>query len=470
MFMIRLLFQRVSQGLPLRLAAFLFTFLCVSTAVSQDQLCRIRIVEKDSGWPVPLVELVTNHQVRFVSDNAGEIAFDLPELMNRETWFFVKGHGYSVPKDGFGYEGVRITPVPGKTIVIEVERNVPAKRLGRITGAGIFAESQRFGDHAEWREQLILGCDSVQTVVYQDKLYWAWGDTVLAHYPLGRFHMIGATTSLQPLESFKPPIQLRYDYFTDNEGVPRNVAEMPGDGPTWLGGFAVVPDGEGNDHFIACYSKIEPPLAVYEFGLCEWNDEENRFTKVKVLWDRKEGPKAPPQVPMGHPVQFKDTEGQNWLLFGDPFPYMKCPATYEAWIDPEQWTEIEAPSHVRARAGDEKVQVHRGSIAWNDYRKKWVAVFSQFGGESSVLGELWYTESDSPFGPWRDAVKVVTHDRYTVYNPRLHPEFTDKGSPILLFEATYTKTFSKAEVATPRHEYNQVLYRIDLGDAIFNDE
>src|SRR5262245_12737600 len=72
--------------------------------------CRIEVVEKASGWPVPLVELRTTHNVRLVSDNAGVIAFDLPELMGRETWFEVHGQGYEVPKDGFGMRGVRVTP------------------------------------------------------------------------------------------------------------------------------------------------------------------------------------------------------------------------------------------------------------------------------------------------------------------------------------------------------------------------
>ena len=62
------------------------------------------------------------HGVRFVSDNAGLIACDLPELMGRETWFTVIGHGYGVNADGFGYKGVRLTPAPGKTLRVTVER------------------------------------------------------------------------------------------------------------------------------------------------------------------------------------------------------------------------------------------------------------------------------------------------------------------------------------------------------------
>ena len=119
---------------------------------------------------------------------------------------------------------------------------------------------------------------------------------------------------------------------------------------------------------------------------------------------------------------------------------------------------------MKPRQEGKAVVPHRGSVAWNDYRKKWVTVFTQLGGDPSVLGELWYAEAESPFGPWKDAVKVVTHNNYTFYNPRLHPEFTPEGSPVLLFEATYTSTFAGHAIPTPRHNYNQVLYRLDLDD------
>ncbi len=97
--------------------ALLFSPLLESRG-ADSAVCRIDVVEKGSGWPVPLVELRTTHHVRFVSDNAGVIAFDLPELMNRETWFEVIGHGYEIPKDGFGYRGVRLTPKPGARLKV----------------------------------------------------------------------------------------------------------------------------------------------------------------------------------------------------------------------------------------------------------------------------------------------------------------------------------------------------------------
>ena len=59
-------------------------------------------------------------------------------------------------------------------------------------------------------------------------------------------------------------------------------------------------------------------------------------------------------------------------------------------------------------------------------------------------------------------MKVVTHNNQTFYNPRLHPELTPKDSPVLLFEGTYTVSFTNNAAPTPRYEYNQMLYRLDL--------
>ncbi len=65
-------------------------------AAEPSGLFRIQVVDQENDWPVPAVELRTTHHVRLMSDNAGVIAFDLPELMNRSTWLSVEGEGYTV--------------------------------------------------------------------------------------------------------------------------------------------------------------------------------------------------------------------------------------------------------------------------------------------------------------------------------------------------------------------------------------
>ena len=456
--------MKLSMRATTALLLTIFAFSASVDSLCSAEPCCIKIIDESNGWPVPLVELRTTHQMRFVSDNAGVIAFDLPELMNTESWFHVIGHGYSVPKDGFGNSGVRITPREGATITVKVKRQLPAKRLGRITGGGLFAESQKLGLESDWIESGILGCDSVQNAVHDGKLFWSWGDTTLPGYPLGLFHMIGATTALQPLDSLQPPIRLRFDYIADNRGSPRIIAQMPGEGPTWLGGFVSLPDLAGKSRLVATYSKIKPPLELYECGLCVWNEQTQVFEKNRVLWTKSAQSPTPVASPLGHPVKWSDESGKQWVLFGDPFPSLKCPADFESWSDPQFWQLLKPQESVQVRQSDESVTPHRGAITWNPYRKKWISIFTQLGGKTSFLGELWYAEADAPIGPWSDAIHVVTHSKYTFYNPQLHPEFTKPDSPILLFEATYTKEFSGASEATPRHDYNQVLYRLDLNE------
>ena len=95
-----------------------------------------------------------------------------------------------------------------------------------------------------------------------------------------------------------------------------------------------------------------------------------------------------------------------------------------------------------------------------------MTVFTQFGGDNSALGEIWYAEAETPTGPWKNAIKVVTHDKYTFYNPQLHPPLVDANSPVLLFEATYSRSFSKSPEPTPRYDYTQILYRLDLDELL----
>lgn len=175
-------------------------------------LCEIQIIDQENDWPVPMVELSTTHHLHYVSDNAGRIAVDAPELMGRETWFAVEGQGYTVPADGFGYRGVRVLVQAGKSEIIRVQRASIAKRIGRLTGGGLFAESQKLGFEGDQAESGLLGCDSVQMTLLRGKLFWAWGDTTLAHYPLGIFHMIGATTDLRSHCRWEPPLKIHYDY------------------------------------------------------------------------------------------------------------------------------------------------------------------------------------------------------------------------------------------------------------------
>jgi hypothetical protein len=426
--------------------------------------CRVEVVDKSNGWPVPLVQLRTVHEVPLVTDNAGVIALDLPELMGRETWFAVHGHGYEAPKDGFGYRGVRLTPQAGKTLKVEVTRTNLAKRLGRLTGGGLFAESQKLGGDATWQDGPILGCDSVQSALYQGKRFWLWGDTNVPRYPLGIFHSSSATTSARPIRSFEPPLKVEFDYFKDDRGAPRGVAQLPGKGPTWITAYVTLPDQDGKERLVASYMKVKAPLEAYERGLCVWNEATASFSVHKSIWKKSDATPKPPPLPDGHPAFWTDPAGKRWVLFGNPLPTLRCPATFEAWQDPTQWEALTPQAALKSVGEGKPVKPHSGSIAWHAWRKRWVTVFMESFGKPSAFGELWYAEADAPTGPWGPCIKVLSHDNYTFYNPRLHADLTPPDSPILLFEGTYTRQFANKPEPTPRYDYNQMLYRLDLDE------
>jgi hypothetical protein len=438
-------------------------FVCSSVTAAGP--CRVEVVESGSGWSVPLVELRTTHQVRFVSDSAGIIAIELPELMGVETWFDVIGHGYEIPRDGFGYRGVRLTPESGKTIRVEVKRTAIARRLGRLTGAGLFAESQRFGQEMDWREAPgIFGCDSVQTAVHDGQLLWFWGDTLVPRYPIGLFDMLGASTGLRPLVKAEPPLRIDFSHLRDESGQPRGVCKMPGAGPTWLSGLVSLPAADGSRRLAGYYIKVKPPLDAHRSGLCVWNERNQSFEPHVELWTRSDEKPAPPNAPEGHATLWKDAAGVDWVLFGNPLPKLKCRATFEAWEDPGNWEILSPQDTLVADDGSGRVKPHTGSIAWHSWRKRWVTIFMEHFGKPSAFGEIWYAEADSPLGPWGPAVKVLSHGNYTFYNPMIHSGWVADDSPVLLFEGTYTATFAKNPPATPRHDYNQILYRLDLDD------
>jgi hypothetical protein len=476
----------------------------------------IRVVDAATGRGVPLVELETVHAVRFVTDNTGRIAFHEPGLMGREVFFSLHGHGYEVAKDGFGIAGVRLTPRAGEVALVKVTRRNRAERLARLTGEGLYRDTLLLGHPLPVKESphpgQVVGQDSVQAIEYAGKVYWFWGDTSQAKYPLGLFRMAGATTPrFDPRDPASDPAKgIVYDYFVDGKtGFVRAMMPLPErpQGVVWVSALAVVPDAKGKERLVAHYSRRKGLEGEYEQGIAVFHDDKALFTVAKQLpleesWRR----------PSGHPIQWKDG-GKQWLLMGSPTPNVRVPATLEAVLDPSQyeaWTCLKAdakgkPGAVdrdadgrprwrwqkqlppldskterdRVQSGDlrpeetafypadaenprDRVVLHSGSVRWNAYRKKWVLVAGQIGGKSSFLGEVWYAESDQPTGPFSQAIRILSHDRQTFYNVCHHAFLDRENGRWIHFEGTYTNEFSGNPYKTPRYNYNQILYRLDL--------
>ena len=471
---------------------------------------QIRVVDDATGRGVPLVELRTVHEQLFVTDSAGRVSVREPELLGQAVYFHVRSHGYDFPKDGFGFRGRALKLEPGGETTIKIKRLNIAERLYRVTGAGIYADSVTLGESAPIKQPLlnaqVTGSDSVVTAVYRDRLHWFWGDTNRLRYPLGNYQVTGATSRLPGDGGLAPEIGVDFDYFTGDDGFAKPMAKMPGDGPTWIFGIVVVKVSDGRERMFTGYEKIRGTLEIYERGLAEFDDERREFVSCRKL------DKDIPLHLHGHPFSYK-VEGVDYLYFGDPFPIMRVRATADDVLDPSHYEgftclapggRVQKPQVERDASGkpvfgwktdtapltpelqtallrsgqlkldearwnlrdadtDKPVTAHRGSVAWNEYRKRWTMIFTQHYG-SSLLGEVWYAEADQPEGPWHKAKKVVTHDKYSFYNPAQHPYFAQEGGRVIYFEGTYTQTFSGNPTPTPRYDYNQIMYCLNLSD------
>jgi len=474
----------------------------------------IRVVDEQTGRGVPLVELRTVHNTRYYTDSNGLVAFYEPGMEGREVFFHVESHGYEYPKDGFGSRGKILRVQPGGRAELRIKRLNIAERLYRITGAGIYADSVLLGEPVPIAEPLlnaqVAGQDSVMAAVWKDRIWWFWGDTNRPKYPLGHFQVSGATSRLPGQGGLLPSQGVNLEYFVDSEGFSRPMCPMPyPNHAVWIEGLAAVPDRGGRSCLAARYTRMKSLGEMLEHGLAVYDESQQKFVK-QVAFDLDDRFRCP----QGQAFAWK-TAGQDWLAFATPFALtrvrpmledMADPARYESFsclepgsrwdaeraqverdkeerivygwktntaptgqreerelIDAGKLRPEEARFQVRDCQSRKPVKLHNGSIRWNEYRKRWIMIGVQVGG-TSYLGEVWFLEAADPTGPWCWARKIASHQKYTFYNPVQHAFFDEEQGRHVYFEGTYASTFSGNPTPTPRYDYNQVMYRLDLSD------
>ena len=471
----------------------------------------IRVIDAETQRGVPLVQLTTVNQRSFITDSQGMIAFNEPGLMNRQVFFHVFSHGYKFPKDGFGYRGRSILVKAGGTTTLQIQRVNIAERIYRVTGQGKYRDSRLLGVNIPVRTQLpggVLGSDSVLTETIGDTIYWFWGDTNRADYPLGNFHVPGARSKVPGRGGLDPDIGVELDYFVNEKGFAKQTCKMPGKGPTWLDCLMKIESEDKPTRLFAVYVKVESPLRIYERGIVEFNF-------VSQIWQhRMTFPESQKVIPRGHSLKHSDQDGL-FFYFAGGMPFTRVPATvkdvlnpirYEAYtcltessdsipdvqrhsnkllafrwtanapvldgsvaqklVQTEKIRQNEVPALIDIETGN-SILPHHGSVYYNQYRRRYIMIISQSLGRS-MLGEIWYSEALSPVGPWKYARRVITHDNYSFYNPKQHPMFDTENGRTIFLEGTYTTTFSGNSNATPGYDYNQIMYKLDLTDLRLN--
>jgi len=315
------------------------------------------------------------------------------------------------------------------------------------------------------------------------------------------------TSPLQSDGGLDPEVGVNLNYFTEGDFV-KKMVPLPEEGLYWLSSLIAIKDKSNQERLIANYARIKPPMEAVGRGIVQFNDEKKVFEEIArdSLDDVIQ--------PDGHPFKVIEN-GIEYYYFPSDTRFTRSKAEYESLIDHstfEAFTCLKEGSRYNCTKEqldrDEKGELryswkkntspigqkelgelvkkglikpeekwfqlydidtgkeilyHNSSIYWNPYRKRWTMIVNEIWG-TSLLGEIWYVEGDTPLGPWVYAKKVVTHKNYSFYNPVQHPHFMKDNGRVIFFEGTYTKTFSGTEIPTPRYDYNQIMYKLELDD------
>jgi len=462
---------------------------------------KIQVVDRQTGRGVPLVELRTTNNTRYHTDSNGIVAYYEPGLMDKEVFFFVESHGYEFPKDGFGMNGTRLKTTPGGSAVIKIDRHNIAERLYRVTGQGIYRDSIMTGTPVPLKNPVlngqVMGQDSVFTCIYKGKLFWMWGDTARPSYPLGNFAMSGAVSELPGRGGLDPSVGVNLEYYVGADGFSRKMSPLKEPGLVWLDGLLTVRDQQGNQRMVAKFARLKGLGEVLERGLMVFNDATETFEPLV-----RGNLEFLPYRNTGHAFRV-EVQGLPYYYFTSPSPMdarLRVRAKWDDIIDPNRYEVLTALKRTSdagwVKFGDliasqnstklavietlekeakgvkvydvksgKSITPHNGTVYFNEYQRRWIGIFVQQFGQPSNLGEVWYAEADTPVGPWAYAKKIVTHNKYSFYNPKQHPFFDTEGGRVIFFEGTYSFTFSGSlETSTPRYDYNQIMYRMNLDD------
>ncbi len=472
---------------------------------------RITVVDEATGRGVPLVELKMTTETRYWTDSNGIVAFCEPGLMGQKVYFHVRSHGYELPGEFPDFRGQALHVTSGGSAVIRLRRGNIAERLYRITGEGIYRDSLIVGEPAPIRQPVlnaeVAGQDTVIAVPYRGKLYWFWGDTNRLSLPLGHFGTAGAASELPGRGGLDPDRGVDFAYFVDQSGFSRPMLDVGGPGMKWMFWAVSLPDETGRERMVARFRSMAGLGKTIEGGLALYNDDWERFERYRAL--KRE---LDPQIPI-HPFKAL-AAGREYLYLPGPYPLIRVPARLSEISDESLWetftpfrpgnaantsprldrapdgrlrygwkrgaaeltydrqkklvaegrmTAAEGLWHLTDVETGAAIKPHAGSVYWNPFRGRWIMILQEDRGLADN-GEIWFAEADTPVGHWVYARKIVTHDKYTFYNPTHHPFFDKEGGRIIYFEGTYSDFFSGSPEKTPRYNYNQIMYRLLLND------
>lgn len=129
-----------------------------------------------------------------------------------------------------------------------------------------------------------MGQDTVIATPYRGKIYWFWGDTERASYPLGNFGASGATSELPGRGGLDPAIGVDLTYFIDTNGFSKPMCPVPAEGLRWIESLFTLPDETGTERLVARMANHRDLGHVLGWYLLLFNDAKAEFEPL-LHWD-----------------------------------------------------------------------------------------------------------------------------------------------------------------------------------------
>ena len=300
-----------------------------TSPVRSSKYFRITVVDQNTGRGVPCVCLRTVDHVEYWTDSAGEVAFYEQELMGRTVFFYVQTYGYTFRTNGFGFAGVQLAAKPGGHEVLKVRRDNIAERIYRCTGEGIYRDSELLGLRApavcEDGKEPVVGQDGGLMLPFRGKFMWSWGDTSLAHFPLGVFKSTGATSEFAENGGLDPDVGVRYHYFRDANGRVRGMVELD-EKIVWPMAPRLAVDKEGKEHLLMNYCIGYDPKG----GIVEFDEQSGYFRHVADL-----RPGSPYPYLCSTVLNYRQ-HGHEYFCYG-PWGSVRSGTDLASNLDPRSW-------------------------------------------------------------------------------------------------------------------------------------
>lgn len=461
---------------------------------------QIQVVDAETGRGIPMVEMTPLNNVSYFTDSQGYIAFEEVGLMDTKVYFEISSPGYHYPADTSGRNALSLEVEQGGKTTVQMQRLNVAERLYRVTGSGIYRDSELLGIPTPISGTAlragVLGQDSNLEALYKGKLFWIWGDSFLPEDYHGNFAVAAATVQLPADGGLSPDIGIELSYYTNQEGRSKSMLPPKGPGYVWFDWLMTIPDSTGGEQLIAKYARVDGFFGNYERGIARFNDSLEVFERIKQIAEW-----LPDFHTCHHPFAGKSPAGRHYYLTSE-FSFSRIPpnliaitdpAAYESYTCLKPGTRLEDPQIERNAKGEvvygwkentdplshadqqkliesgllreseswvrildietgKAIETGRSSLHWNAFRQRWILIMGS--------KDIWFAEADTPTGPWGYARKVASHD-ILLYNPLHHPHLDQEEGRYIYFEGTYTQFFGQGK-DVPRYNYNQLMYKLDL--------